>query len=165
MSDWVCPARDNCRVFRSALGCFATGIAVVTSVTADGEKIGLTINSFNSVSLEPPLILFSIARQAYSLQQLLQTGHFAVNVLSASQQGLAERFAQALSNKWEGVEYAMTASGCPYFANVLGVFDCRIRNDYDGGDHIILVSEVVSLRVSAQHMPLLYYRGNYTGLK
>ena len=111
------------------------------------------------------MILFSVARQAFSLQPFLQTKRFAVNILSASQRPLAEHFAQALGDKWDGVEYAMTAGGFPCFADVLGVFDCCMRNDYDGGDHIILVSEVVSLRVSAQHMPLLYYRGNYARLE
>ena len=98
---------------RDALGCFATGITIVTTVGPRGELIGITANSFNSVSLDPPLILFSLNRRAHSLRVFLSTQTFAVNILREDQEALSKRFAQALEDKWSGVEYETWDTGAP----------------------------------------------------
>ena len=154
------------RDFRNALGCFATGITVVTAVAPSGELIGITANSFNSVSLDPPLVLFSLHRAAYSLGALTEGGHFAVNVLCEEQRELSIRFANALGDKWTGIEYELwDDTGAPILKGCLGSFECRTRALYDGGDHVIFLAEVLRLRTGKAGRPLLYFRGRYRGLE
>lgn len=164
IENWISPDTGGGRALRDALGCFATGVAIVTSVGVDGGKLGMTVNSFSSVSLDPPLVLFSIAQDAYSAQAFVDSGQFAVNLLSCSQEALSKLFSTALADKWDGIEYAETASGCPYFTKALAVFDCRIRDRYNGGDHIIVVGEVLSFNRGPSGEPLLFYRGAYRGM-
>jgi flavin reductase (DIM6/NTAB) family NADH-FMN oxidoreductase RutF len=151
----------DARSFRSALGSFATGITVVTSVGPDGEFLGFTANSFNSVSLDPPLVLFSLDRGAYSLKAFEAAGVFAINILNEDQQELSIAFARALSNKWEGVRTEIWETGSPILADALASFDCRTSSMHDGGDHVIFVGRVLRLRAIADGRPLLYYRGAY----
>ena len=153
------------QAFRSALGCFATGITVVTAVAPSGELIGITANSFNSVSLDPPLVLFSLHRAAYSLGALTEGGHFAVNVLCEGQRELSIRFAKALGDKWTGIEYELWETGAPILKGCLGSFECRTRALYDGGDHVIFLGEVLRLRTGNAGRPLLYFRGRYCGIE
>ena len=147
--------------FRNALGCFATGVTIVTAVGPRGELIGITINSFNSVSLDPPLILFSLNRRAYSMRAFLSTQAFAVNILSAGQEAISERFARALEDKWSGIEHEVWDSGCPILTGAIASFECKIRHTYHGGDHVIFVGEVTRLRHDPDGQPLLYHRGKY----
>ena len=150
--------------FRSALGMFATGVTIVTARTADGRCVGLTANSFNSVSLDPPLVLFSLHRAAYSLGAFTDGGHFAVNILSETQRELSQRFAKALVDKWSGVDYEIWETGAPILKGCIAAFECRTRALYDGGDHVIFLGEVLRLRCEIEGRPLLYYRGRYRGL-
>ena len=150
--------------FRNALGCFATGITVVTAVAPSGELLGITANSFNSVSLDPPLVLFSLHRAAYSLGAFTDGGHFAVNILSESQRELSQRFAKALVDKWHGVDFETWETGAPILKECIAAFECRTRALYDGGDHVIFLGEVLRLRCEIEGRPLLYYRGRYRGL-
>ena len=147
--------------FKDALGCFATGITVVTAVGPRGKLIGITANSFNSVSLDPPLILFSLNRRAYSLRAFLSTQTFAVNVLREDQEALSQNFAQALEDKWSGVDYETWDTGCPILTDALASFECKIRHTYHGGDHVIFVGEVLRLTHDPEGRPLLFYRGRY----
>lgn len=147
--------------FRFALGNFPTGVTVITSVTGDGELLGATANSFSSVSLDPPLVLFSLDRGAYSLGAYLSAGVFAVNILSADQQELSNRFAKALGEKWTGVDYETWETGSPILPGTLASFDCRVWNTYDGGDHIIFVGEVLRMSRDAEAAPLVFFRGQY----
>ena len=147
--------------FKRALGCFATGITIVTAVGPRGEPVGFTANSFNSVSLDPPLVLFSLNRRAYSLRAFLSTHSFAVNVLREGQGALSERFAQALEDKWSGVDYETWDTGCPILSGTLAGFECKIRHTYHGGDHVIFVGEVTRLHHDPDGQPLLYHRGKY----
>src|SRR5215510_14355546 len=101
------------REFRSALGCFPTGVTIITTLDPRGQTIGITANSFNSVSMDPPLILFSLARGAYSMAAFLSTDHFAVNVLSLAQADLSTRFAVASADKWSELHFDLWDSGCP----------------------------------------------------
>ena len=152
------------QAFRRALGCFATGITVVTAVAPSGELLGITANSFNSVSLDPPLVLFSLHRAAYSLGAFTDGGHFAVNILSEAQRDLSQRFAMALVDKWIGVDYEIWETGAPILKGCIASFECRTRALYDGGDHVIFLGEVLRLRCHMEGRPLLYYRGGYRGL-
>ena len=147
-------------MFRRALGTFATGITVVTSVAADGELLGFTANSFNSVSLDPPLVLFSLDRRAYSLKAFEAAGVFAINVLREDQEQVSTAFARALSNKWDSVTFETWETGCPILADALANFECETKSMHDGGDHVIFVGQVLALR-TGEGRPLLYYRGAY----
>jgi flavin reductase (DIM6/NTAB) family NADH-FMN oxidoreductase RutF len=153
----------DARSFRNALGSFATGITVVTSVGPDGEPLGFTANSFNSVSLEPPLVLFSLDRGAYSLKAFEAAGVFAINVLREDQQEVSTSFARALSNKWDGVPFETWETGCPIFTEALANFECETTSMHDGGDHVIFVGRVLALRTT-EGRPLLYFRGAYRQL-
>ncbi len=151
----------DARAFRDALGCFPTGVTIVTAVGPRKEIIGFTANSFSSVSLDPPLVLFSLNRRAYSLKAFLSTQHFAVNVLREGQEELSDRFARALTEKWQGVEYIIWDSGCPILKDALACFECKIRHTYMGGDHVILVGEVERIIAEPDGEPLLFCRGRY----
>ncbi len=151
------------RSFRSALGTFATGITVVTSIGPDGERLGFTANSFNSVSLDPPLVLFSLDRRAYSLKAFEAAGVFAINVLREDQEQVSTAFARALSNKWDSVTFETWETGCPILADALANFECETKSMHDGGDHVIFVGQVLALR-TGEGRPLLYYRGAYRQL-
>ena len=158
------PTADfDAREFRNALGCFATGVTVITTVGLKQEMVGITANSFSSVSLDPPLILFTLGRHAYSLKAFLAADHFAVNVLRQDQKELSGRFAVALGDKWAGIDYEVWESGCPVFPRALAAFECRIRNTYDGGDHVIFVGEVQRMRCDGGGQPLIFLRGGYGG--
>ena len=147
------------KLFRSALGCFPTGVTVVTAVGPRKEIIGITANSFSSVSLDPPMVLFSLNRRAYSLPAFLSSHHFAVNVLHQEQHKISNQFAQALGQKWDGVDYITWSSGCPILKDALASFECKIRHTYQGGDHIILVGEVLRIIAAPHGDPLLFFRG------
>jgi len=147
--------------FRFALGNFPTGVTVITSVADSGELLGATANSFSSVSLDPPLVLFSLDRGAYSLDAYLNAGVFAVNVLSEAQQDLSNRFARALEDKWVGVDYETWETGSPILPGTLASFDCRVWNTYDGGDHVIFVGEVLRMSRDTDAHPLVFFRGQY----
>ncbi|MGH6933283.1 MAG: flavin reductase family protein [Dongiaceae bacterium] len=149
------------RQFRRALGCFATGITVVTTVSRESGMIGITANSFNSVSLDPPLVLFSLDRRAYSLAAFHSAGHFAINVLSEGQRHLSQIFATVLVDKWENVDYELWNTGCPMLSAALANFECKTQHIYDGGDHLIFVGRVQKMRWSDSSEPLLYFRGGY----
>jgi 3-hydroxy-9,10-secoandrosta-1,3,5(10)-triene-9,17-dione monooxygenase reductase component len=147
--------------YRRALGCFATGVTVISVRGPDGAPVGITANSFNSVSMEPPLILFSLSRGSYSLQAFLDSPTFAVNVLRDNQQSLSKRFARAGSDKWSNVGYDIWDTGCPILHDALAKFECRLRHTYEGGDHIIFVGEVLRFEYDPRGRPLVYYCGTY----
>ena len=154
----------DARNFRQALGCFATGITIVTSVGLDGEYLGFTANSFNSVSLDPPLVLFSLDRGAYSLKAFEAAGVFAINILREDQQAVSTAFARALTNKWDGVRTETWHTGSPILIDALANFDCETTSMHDGGDHVIFVGRVLRLRAGGDGRPLLYFRGAYRQL-
>ena len=148
-------------MFRSALGMFPTGVAVVTAQGTDGTLQGVTINSFNSVSLDPPLVLFSLSRRLFSLNVFLSARAFAVNFLNEDQQHLSIRFNKALSNKWEQVTYKTGVTGAPVLSPALGVLECHPFAQYDGGDHVIVVGRVEHIESQESSSPLVYFRGRY----
>jgi 3-hydroxy-9,10-secoandrosta-1,3,5(10)-triene-9,17-dione monooxygenase reductase component len=149
------------RDFRDALGSFATGVTVITTRGPRGELVGNTATSFNSVSLEPPLVLWSLGRHAYSFKAYLSTDHFAVNVLREGQEELSARFSKSLGDKWQGLDYETGETGCPILPNALAVFECKTAYTYQGGDHIIFVGEVIKYDYDPEGRPLLFWHGGY----
>jgi 4-hydroxyphenylacetate 3-hydroxylase, reductase component len=150
-------------VFRQCLAKFATGVTVVTCCDADGHPCGITANSFSSVSLEPPLVLWSIAKVSNSLEAYLDAGYFAFNVLAAHQQELASHFSRSDHTLFEVVDYSFSADGAPLLADTLAVFECRTHEIHDCGDHYIIIGEVTDFRFDALD-PLLFFDGGYRGI-
>lgn len=148
------------RRFRDALRRFATGVTIITARTGEGVPIGLTANSFNSVSLTPPLVLWSLNKHSRSLPIFLETKHYAINVLSAEQKDLAARFASPIEDRFEGVEWRSGKATMPIFDESVAWFECTGVHQYEGGDHIIFVGEVTDFGYS-DRTPLLYAGGNY----
>ncbi|KDP87404.1 nitrilotriacetate monooxygenase [Cupriavidus sp. SK-3] len=153
---------DEQRRFRSTLAMFATGVAVITAPRAQGAPVGITVASFNSVSLDPPLILFSVDRRCLSLDDLCATPRYAVNVLEASQQDLSNRFARANSGKWDGIGIAPEGSGqAVLLPDALATFECEPYARHDGGDHVIFIGCVVRHRARPDGRPLVFFGGRY----
>ncbi len=152
--------RFDRRDFRRALGQFATGVTVVTASTAEGRNVGITVNSFSSVSLNPPLILWSLARQAASFTDFLNCTHFAVNVLEAKQHHLSRQFSTPLPDKFAGVEFADGKAGVPVLTGAIAHFICRKVKQYDGGDHVIILGEVEEYKYNDGE-PLVFHSGRY----
>lgn len=151
------------RTFRDALGLFPTGVAVVTTVTKDGARIGATVSSFNSVSLSPPLVLFSVARSTNSFSSWCEAETYAINLLHEHQDALSTRFARSLTEKWEGIQPVTGETGALLIPGALASFECESYARYDGGDHLILVGKVLALKTTSvgDPRPLIFYRGSY----
>jgi len=148
------------RDFRNALGSYATGVTIITAVAADGKPYGLTCNSFASVSLNPPLVLWSLGMFSQGLSIFQDASHFAVNVLGASQEALASKFAKSSGDKFIGVEWTPGLGGAPVLADSVASFQCRAANRYYGGDHIIFLGAVEAYSYNRRE-PLLFVRGGY----
>jgi len=147
--------------FRAALGSFATGVTVVTALDANGLPIGLTANSFNSVSLSPPLVLWSLSRRAGSMPAFSSGSHYAINILAAEQHALAVRFASKDIDRFAGVAFRKGASGAPVLEGSAAVFECFNRSQYEEGDHIIFVGEVEHCERREGASPLIFHGGRY----
>ncbi|HUU71710.1 MAG TPA: flavin reductase family protein [Burkholderiales bacterium] len=150
-------------LLRRALGAFVTGVTVVTTRNAAGEPVGLTVNSFNAVSLTPPLVLWSLSLRAASFKAFEQAGHFAVNVLAEDQREVSETFAKSGGEKFTDVAWRSGHAEMPLLEGTSASFICRNANRYPGGDHLIFVGEVLSFQ---QHRrgPLAYVNGRYLEL-
>ena len=169
MSDAPVPLREyrtgsDSRTLRDALGCFATGVTVVTCLDGDGKPVGLTANSFTSVSLDPPLLLVCIAKAAASASAMIGASHFAVNVLQTGQQPASIRFSTRHEDRFGPNDWSPGESGAPVLEKSLGVFECEVHVVHDGGDHHLLVGRVVKARFDGSLDPLLYFRGSYRRL-
>jgi len=152
--------RFDRRDFRRALGEFATGVAVVTTRARDGRRIGVTVNSFTSLSLDPPLVLWCLAREAASLPDFTGASHFAINVLAADQHHLSRQFSTPLPDKFCDVDFAEGVAGMPLLNGVIARFICRNVKQHDGGDHVIFVGEVEAYeRFDGE--PLVFHSGRY----
>ncbi len=147
--------------FRTALGMFATGVTIVTALEADGSHVGLTANSFNSVSLSPPLVLWSLSQAARSMDAFRKGSHYAINILAADQQSLALRFATRGVDRFEDVAFTRGQCGAPLIAGCVASFECFNRSRYVEGDHVIFVGEVEHCRHRSGAAPLLYHGGRF----
>jgi len=154
---------DN-RHFRNALSQFATGVTVITTRLGDGTFLGLTASSFNSVSLDPPLVLWSLAQDASSLPVFTGNSHYVINVLAAGQDWLADRFARRIENRFEGVEFDLSHTGLPILKGVAAWFECHNRSRYPEGDHVIFVGEVERCDVLPQ-AALVFHGGGFAATK
>lgn len=153
------------RQFRSALGLFPTGVTVVTALSPAGSRIGITVNSFTSVSLDPPLILFNLARDLWSLGDLLEAGSFVVNVLTAEQVETSSSFARAATDKWTSAACRVAPSGNPILIPHLAYFECVRHAVYEAGDHVIFLGRVATFEINEQETPLVFFRGQYRSLQ
>ena len=147
--------------FRRAVGSFATGVTIITTTAPNGEPIGLTANSFSSVSLDPPLVLFSLARKLHSYPAFEKSKHFSINVLHDGQLFLAKQFAVALGEKWKDVEFEMGEFGCRLISQAAATLECEKYASYDGGDHIIYVGRVLKMKADWDCGPLVFWRGKF----
>jgi flavin reductase (DIM6/NTAB) family NADH-FMN oxidoreductase RutF len=151
------------REFRDALGAFSTGITIVTALGPRGEKVGMTVNSFSSVSLEPALILWSIDRNASCYSEFIACNHYAVHILSAEQKTLSNLFSSRDNDQFSGLVCDKGIADLPLLPDYSACFQCAAEHQYDGGDHVILVGRVLAF-CDRGAAPLLYYRGGYASL-
>jgi flavin reductase (DIM6/NTAB) family NADH-FMN oxidoreductase RutF len=150
----------NQRDFRDALGRFATGVTVITTQTSSGQPIGLTANSFSSLSLDPAMILWSLAKDTPNVKEFLECKHFAVNILSVNQQNLSDQFSKPIGDRFVSVDWQKGVNGAPLIGSCLAYFECCNRVCYDGGDHHIFVGSVEHFQFS-DGQPLIFYDGHY----
>ena len=146
---------------RNALGRFATGVTIITTVDRDGRRYGVTANSYNSVSLDPPLVLWSLARSSRSMEGFEGCEAFAVHILGLQQEELAMRFASRNEDKFAGLEMREGFGGVPLFDDCAAHFECVTENRFEGGDHLIFLGRVVNFE-ACDHEPLLFHRGRFT---
>lgn len=160
MNQVVMDGRHDARQLRNALGRFPTGVTVITARGPDGKLEGLTANSFSALSLDPPLVLWSINRNSQSLPGFLESGYFAINVLRAGQSGLSHHFATPRANKFEGVAFEDGLGGSPLLGGVLARFECQTTTTIEGGDHLLFVGRVHKISY-AEGEPLIFNAGCY----
>ena len=149
--------------FRNALGSFPTGVTVITTKDADGNLYGVTANSFNSVSLDPPLVLWSIGKTSTSYQAFMDAEFWNVHILAADQQAASNNFASKGGDKFVDIDFLIAANGAPIVANCSAVMQCQTEHQYQGGDHIILVGRVLEFSDSGKE-PLAFHRGRYASI-
>ena len=155
-------ARDTAqRQLRQALGAYATGVAVITTLTEAGEPVGITVNSFASLSLAPPLILWSLNAQSPSRSHFDRAQRFAVNVLSEEQAALSHRFASRTPRKFSDVAMRQGVEGIPLLQNCAALFECRLQMQHPGGDHVIYIGAVEAFEADPQRAPLIFHEGRY----
>lgn len=150
----------DARHFRNALSQFATGVTIITTRLQDDSFLGLTASSFNSVSLAPPLVLWSLAQSAKSLPVFTSNSHYVINILAADQAALANQFARPGKNRFEGVDFTLSPTGLPILSGVAAWFECHNRSRYPEGDHVIFVGEVECCDVTPKE-PLVFHGGRF----
>ena len=153
------------RMMKDVLRNFGTGVTVITAMAPEGP-IGFTCQTFASLSLDPPLVSFCPARTSFTWPRIREIGRFAINILADDHSGLSDTFAQpgaAGTDKFDGVGWTPSTGGSPVLDGVLAWVDCRLRAEHDGGDHTIVVADVLDLDATGDVMPLFYFRGDYLG--
>jgi flavin reductase (DIM6/NTAB) family NADH-FMN oxidoreductase RutF len=165
-ADRATSARDQVyRDFRDALGSFATGVTVLTALAADGGPIGVTISSFNSVSLQPPLILWSLACDSPRLAAFRNASHYAVNVLAADQEWVSDCFANREDNRFNNVRVRKGLADVPLIEGCVAWFECSNEARYPGGDHLIFLGRVQRFARGEVAEPLVFHAGRYRQLR
>lgn len=152
------------RRLRDALGAFPTGVVITTAWDPQLGPLGMTMNSFTSVSLEPPMILFSIDRRCQSLARWQQAPGYAINVLACGQEHLSNQFARPRTDKWRGISFQRGQHNAPLIKDVLATFECTAHQQLDGGDHVMFLANVSRFRSRSDASPLVFHRGSYTTL-
>ena len=152
------------RRFRDVMGYFATGVTIITAMDGD-EPVGLAANSFTSLSLDPPLVLFCVGRTSTTWPRIERARRFAVNILGEHQEELSVLFAAKGADRFGSVDWHLGVGGSPVLHDVIAYLDCEFWAEYDGGDHIIVVGRVLDLGVTHDAGPLLFFRGQYGRLR
>lgn len=157
--------QHDARDFRTALGCFPTGVCLITTLSPDGRRVGLTANSFSSVSLDPPMVLWSLSRNASSAGVFRDAEYFAINVLAEGDQEISGHFAKSGDDKFARFpeRFGEGIAGVPLLQGAAATFECHSRHRYYGGDHIIVIG-VVERYTHSDKRPLLFHRGRYAAL-
>ena len=153
--------QDDTRALRNTLGRFATGVTIVTAIDPDGQPVGLTVNSFSAVSLNPPLVLWCLDNGSHNLEAFLHARHHAINVLAAGQVDLSNRFATWPIDRFAGLHWHAGAGGAPLLAGCCASFEVINESCQPGGDHSIFVGRVVNFRETPELAPLLFHAGQY----
>jgi flavin reductase (DIM6/NTAB) family NADH-FMN oxidoreductase RutF len=146
--------------FRRVLSNFATGLTIITAMTDEGP-VGFTCQSFASLSLDPPMVLFCVSKTSSTWPRIKRAGSLCVNVLSTHQQALSSKFSMSGIDKFAGVEFGLSPSGSPLLPGAVAWLDCSLEADYEGGDHVIAVAAVEDLAAYHDSSPLLFHRGHY----
>ena len=149
------------RLFRDSMGRFATGVTVMTTRGEGIAPMGMTVNSFSSLSLEPPLVMWNIQRQSECLPAFARAPGFAANILGCDQEAISRRFAQQGDHSLDPLEYRIGRSGQPVLKGCLASFECQLWRRYEGGDHIIIIGRVIEMEARPTGKPLLFYSGQY----
>ena len=153
------------QLFKKVLGHFTTGVTVATTLTPDQKPWGITINAFTSLSLEPPLILFCLDKQAKSVSYFKGCSFFGINILAQDQRLLSVQFASKHPDKWRGIPHSFSPqTGCPILAGCLAHIECERHEVLEGGDHWIIIGKVVALKATPNLDPLVYFKGQYTNI-
>jgi flavin reductase (DIM6/NTAB) family NADH-FMN oxidoreductase RutF len=152
--------------FRQVLGHFATGVTVVTAIGGDDDgrgPVGLSVNSFTSVSIDPPLVAFCVGRSSSTWPRIRTRGRFTVNILSADQEAVSRRFASSSAgvDRFEGIGWHPSPSGSPVVEGALAWIDATVETEHDAGDHVLVIGRVTGLDVVREGGPLVFYRGGY----
>jgi flavin reductase (DIM6/NTAB) family NADH-FMN oxidoreductase RutF len=156
------PSGFSAQEFRTALGLFATGVTIVTALSPDGTPVGLTANSFNSVSLAPPLVLWSLGLRAGSLPVFSAASHHAIHILRAEQRALAERFAARDVDRFSGVAWHPGLGGVPVLEGCAAVFQCARHQQHDAGDHRVFIGQVDACEsATGDAAPLIFHGGRF----
>lgn len=152
------------RDLRNALGRFATGVCVITTVTKEGQSIGMTANSFSSVSLDPPLVLWSLQSGSDVYDAFATPQHFAINVLASTQEDLSNLYAKKGDHLMEVEHFSAGEHGCPVVHDALVSFECELETTHDGGDHLIVIGRVLNVQSGPEGEPLVFFSGGYREL-
>ncbi len=152
------------KAFRRALGCFPTGVAVVTAKLPGRHPMGITVNSFASVSLDPPLVLWCIEKKSDRFETFTRVGGYVISVLGTAHEQVSVKLAKSGSHSLEGVELLETDSGAPALADALAIFECERHALYEGGDHVILIGRVLRFACREAGAPLVFFKGRYGAL-
>lgn len=156
------PAMFDSPTFRRVLGHYPTGVCIVTAIDRDGQPAGMSVGSFTSVSLDPPLVAFFPDRKSSSWPRIERAGRFCVNILASDQEPLSRRFASRGADKFEGVTHRVSGNGSPILDGVVAWIDCDLHAVHEAGDHYIVLGEVVDLEVQGgANGPLLFFQGGY----
>ena len=155
---------NSSRLLRSAFGMYATGVTIITTVDPTGVDVGMTANSFSSVSLDPPLLLWSVARSATNFSAFMQADNFVVHVLAEHQRSLSDRFAQKGDDRFAGLAITRGIEGMPLIGDCAAYFQCRTYARHEAGDHVIQLGEVIGFEHTDNVRPLLYHGGSYASV-
>jgi len=156
------PTSIDPALLRKAFGAYTTGVAVVGARGADGEPVGMTVNSFHSVSLSPPLVSFCPARSSVAFPVYASMRYFSVSILAAEDRAVSDRFARASGeSKWQGVKHRLGEGGMPVLEEALAAFECEVEARYDAGDHVIVLGRVLHFACDANREPLLFHGSHY----